>query len=351
MASRKPTTIPEVRRSLSEDRIAPVYLVLGQEDALRRHVAEAFVDAFEQRGDGPGTIDRIDGASVSLADMIDAARSLSLFAMAADGPARLVWVSRFEHMDLAQIDELSAYLSHPVDTTCLVLEASKLDKRKLAYKTVAAAATVVDCEPPRRESDVRRWLEGSARARGHEIAADALEYMIAMAGTSITALEQELEKAMLYVGDGGQIHANDLEGLLGRSRGYSVFELTDALVRADPEGALRLLNVLLDDGEEPSRVLAMIAWITRQLVIAHDVAATGVSRRQSMEAIGGRWQQRGAVLDRARRAARGPLTDAIGACADTDLFIKRLRDVRHGADRLRPARGKLEALCRQICAA
>ena len=336
---------------MSEGRIAPVYLVLGQEAALRRHVTEAFVDAFEQRADGPGAIDRIDGANASIADMIDAARSLSLFAMAADGPARLVWVSRFEHMELAHIGELSTYLSHPVDATCLVLEASKLDKRKVAYKTVAAAATVVDCEPPRREADVRRWLEGSAQARGYDIATDALDYMIAMAGTSITALEQELEKVMLYVGDGGQIRAKDLEGLLGRSREHSVFELTEALVRADSGGALRLLNVLLDDGEEPSRVLAMIAWITRQLVIAHDVAASGVSRRQSMEAIGGRWQHRGAVLDRAQRAARGGLTDAICACADTDLFIKRLRDVRPGADRLRPARGKLEALCRQICAA
>ena len=351
MANSKPTTIPEVRRSLGEGRIASVYLVLGQEDALRRRVSEAFIDTFEQRGDGPGAIDRIDGASASLADVIDAARSLSLFAMASDRPSRLVWVARFERMDLAQIETLAAYLTNPVDATCLVLEASKLDKRKVTYKTVAAAATVIDCEPPRRESDVRRWLEGSARERGYEIAADALEYMITMAGTSITALEHELEKAMLYVGDGGSIRGEDLEGLLGRSREHSVFELTDSLVRADAADALRLLNVLLDDGEEPSRVLAMIAWITRQLVIAHDVAASGASRRKSMEAIGGRWQQRGGVLDRARRAGRYRLTDAIRACADADLFIKRLRDVRPGADRLRPARGKLEALCRQICAA
>ena len=231
-----------------------------------------------------------------------------------------------------------------------MLEACKLDKRKLAYKTVAAAATVVDCAPPRREADVRRWLEGSAQARGHRIAADAIDYMITMAGTSITVLEQEIEKAMLYVGDGGSIRAEDLEGLLGRSREHSVFELTDSLVRADPAGALRLLNALLDDGEEPSRLLAMIAWITRQLVIAHDIDARGVSRREAMEAIAGRWQQRGDVLDRARRARRGNLVGAIGACAETDLFIKRLRDVRPGADRLRPARGKLEALCRQICA-
>lgn len=351
MASSKPTTIPEVRRSLAEGRIASAYLVLGQEDALRRRVAEAFVEAFERRGNGPGAVDRLDGANASLADVLDAARSLSLFAMAAERPSHLVWVSRFDRMEAAQTEDLIAYLADPVDATCLVLEASKLDKRKLAYKSVAASAIVIDCEPPRRESDVRRWLEGSARARGYEIDIDALDYMITMAGTSITALEQELEKAMLYVGDGARIRAADLEGLLGRSREHSVFELTDALVRADAADALRLLNVLLDDGEEPSRVLAMIAWITRQLVIAHDVAASGVSRRESLEAIGGRWQQRGGVLDRARRAARSRLTDAIRACADADLLIKRLRDVRPGADRLRPARGQLEAVCRQICAA
>ncbi len=351
MGKSKPATIPEVRRCLSEDRIAPAYLVLGEEAALRRRVSEAFTEAFERRDDGPGAIERIDGSSASLADVLDAARSLSLFAMVEQGPGRLVWVSRFDQLDLTEISDLAAYLSDPVAATCLVLEASKLDKRKLAYKTIAAGATVVDCEPPRREGDVRRWLEGSARASGHEIDVDALEYMITMAGTSITALEQELEKVMLYVGQGERIRADDLEGLLGRSREHSVFELTDALVRADPAAALRVLNMLLDDGEEPVRVLAMIAWITRQLVIAHDVTASGRSRRESMESIGGRWQQRGAVLDRARRAQRTELAGAISACAETDLFIKRLRDMRSGADRLRPARGKLEALCRQICAA
>ena len=350
MATSKPSSIPDVLRTLAEGRIAPVYLVLGAEDALRQRVADSFTAAFQKHDAAAGAIERLDGEIVSLIDVIDAARSLSLFTILEAGRGRLIWVSHFEQMDLSQIDVLAAYMDSPVGATCLVLEASKLDKRKLPYKTLAANATVVDCSPPRRESDVRRWLEGRAQAKGHTIAPDALEYMITMGGMSITSLELELEKAMLYVGEGRDIRAKDLEGLLGRNREHSIFELTDSLVRADFATALRLLNVLLDDGEEPSRVLAMIAWITRQLLIAHDVDASGAPRRQVMEAIGGRWQQRGAVVDRAHRAARHSLVAAISACADADLFIKRLRDVRSGTDRLRPARGRLEALCRQICA-
>jgi len=118
-----------------------------------------------------------------------------------------------------------------------------------------------------------------------------------------------------------------------------------------PRDAQRVLNVLLDDGEEPIRLLAMIAWITRQLVTAYDLSRSGLPQKEAMGQLGGRWNQRRQLLDRARKSRRDGLLDALRACGETDLAIKRLRDARPGADRLRPARGVLESLCRQICAA
>ena len=98
-------------------------------------------------------------------------------------------------------------------------------------------------------------------------------------------------------------------------------------------------------------VLAMIGWICRQLVVAGDLVEARVPRKEAMQGIAGRWQQRGAILDRASRASRSALAQNLIGCAEADLFIKRMRDARLGADRLRTARGRLEALCRQICAA
>ena len=277
--------------------------------------------------------------------MASADRPVHLRLIGAEHPEFCAW------LDGQDAGELVSYLEDPVPATLLVFEAGKLDKRKALYKALSKAATVVDCAPPDSERDVAIWIEATLRNRGHAIDQDAIAYLLQMAGTRITVLEQELEKAMLHAGDGGRVTVGDLEELMGRTREHSVFELTDALVRGDSQDAVRTLNMLLDDGEEPVRVLPMIAWICRQLVLAKDLATAARSRKEALEGIGGRWQQRGEILDRARQAARADLQQTLVSCAQTDIFIKGLRDTRSGADRLRPARGRLEALCRQICAA
>jgi len=344
-------SLPELRRAVADGKMAPAYLLLGDEAALRRRALECIRSAFDEESGLPGTVVQLDGAKVSVGEIVDEALSLPLFGLMADGPARLVWVTDTDRLEVADVAVMKAYLDDPVPATCLVFEAAKLDKRKALYKTIAKGAVVINCSPPEDEADVIIWIEATLRNRGYAIEPDAVAYLLQMAGTRITVLEQELEKAMLYVGEGGTVRAVDLEGLMGRTREHSVFELTDALVRGDREAALHLLNILLDDGEAPIAVLAMIGWICRQLVIAGDLAASGCSRKEAMDGIAGRWQQRGEILDRARASGRQRLMGTLVGCAEADLFIKRMRDARPGVDRLRPARGRLEALCRQICAA
>lgn len=349
-------TVAELKRRLErQEPPPPVLLLLGEEAALRSRALELLRAPFESGGGqgsgAEGAVERLDGSEVSLEEILDEARSLPLFAMMASGPAKLVHVSRFDSVKIPEAGALQRYLEEPVAETVLALDAAKLDKRKSVYKLLAKHAVLVPCDPLESDADARRWVQAMARANGCEIDRAAVVYLTEMTGTSLTRLEQELEKAILYVGEAGRIGAEDLEGLLGRSREHSVFELTDALVRGDAAGAQRLLNRLVDDGEDLLRLLAMIAWITRQLVTAADLATQGLPRKELLGRLAGRWNQRGQILDRARQADTRRLVDALASCGDADLFVKRLRSSRPGADKLRPARGRLEALCRQICAA
>lgn len=346
--------IGELARQVGAGGPAPVYLVVGAEAALRRRALEILQKPFLGPGGDPepGSFARLDADSMQLGDILDEARTLPLFAMMSEGPARLLWVGGFDRLDVDEVGPLAEYLEDPVTATCLVFEAASIDKRRVVYKTLARHAEIVLCDPPENEADVRRWIERTVEARGYSIERDAVVLLMEMAGTGISALEQELEKAMLFAGDrGGVISARQLEGLLGRTRERSVFELTDALVAREPRDAIRVLNVLLDDGEEPIRLLAMIGWMTRQLVTAFDLARSDLPEKEAMQQLGGRWNQRRQLLQRARRSTREGLLDALRACGEADLTIKRLRDGRPGADRTRPARGALEALCRKICTA
>lgn len=337
-----------LQKALDRGRVEPVYVLLGDEDFLRRRGYEAIVEAVvgATPGEAGMAVDIVDVAGDSVAEAMDVARSLPLFLEAGQGPSRVVKVSGFEGKHAEDATLLDTYLADPVSATALVFDAPDLDRRRAAVKALLGTATVVNCDSPRRESDIRRWIQAGAEGRGFSLPPDAIAYLLETVGTDLQCLHQELEKIALYVGNDdekGEVGARDLEALMGRSREYSVFELTDQLVQGDANRALTVLNHLLDDGEEPPKILGMITWIVRQLLIAGDLAHRGRPDKEVLGQLGGRWNTRRDVLARGRRTPVARLEALLVSCAETDESVK----VRSGG----AGRGALERLCRRICAA
>ena len=349
MARRKTTrskgvTLAQLNRTLDDGKINPVYLVVGAEDFLRRKAIEAIIAAVGADDTaGDMSVERLDGSAMELAEVLDAARSLPLFLSVTDGPARVVLVSPFDPGDASAGKLLEEYLASPVDATCLIFEAASVDNRRVGVKLLDAHATRVVCDPPGRKSDVRRWVESSTEARGFRFEPEAIAYLLEMVGTDLQRLSQEMDKVSLYAGESNTMGAGDLQALLGRSREHSVFELTDALADSRRDAALIVLNRLLDDGEEPVRILAMVSWIIRQLIIAQDLAARGCPERELLQQLGGRWDQRKQILGRARRCEADVLEALLLGCAQADAAVK--------TQRTAGGRGVLEGLCRRVCTA
>jgi len=336
-------SLAQLNRALERREIAPVYLIAGDEEFLRRKAIDAIGLAVAGSDRSDMALERIDGKTTPLPAILDAARSLPLFLEVSEGPARVVLVSPFDPGTKADGELLAEYLDNPVEATCLVFEAPALDARRASAKLLATRATKVQCDPPKREADVRRWIENSAGARGFDIAPEAVTYLLEMVGLDLQQLHQELDKVELFAVGVERLEARDLESLLGRSREHSVFELTDALVEGRSEAAQRVLNRLLDDGEEPVKILAMVCWVIRQLITARDLAGRGCPERELLQQLGGRWDQRKRVLQKAARSNPAALDDLLVSCSRSDATVKMQR----GAG----SRGTLEKLCRRVCAA
>ncbi len=348
MARRKATrssglSVSQLNRALERGDLGSVYLIVGREAFLRRKAIDAIVAAVAGEEDRDFALQRIDGSSTPLPAILDAARSLPLFLAVTDRPTRVVLVSPFDPGTKADGDLLGDYLKDPVEATCLVFEAASLDSRRAAAKLLTTHAIKVQCDPPEREADVRRWIENSAASRGIEIAPDAVAYLLEMVGLDLQQLNQELDKVELFAAGSARLEARDLEKLLGRSREHSVFELTDALVAGREDVALRVLNRLLDDGEEPVKLLAMVSWVIRQLITACDLAGRGCPERELLQQLGGRWDQRKRVLQKASHSQAAFLDGLLVSCSRSDATVKMQR----GAG----SRGTLERLCRRVCAA
>ncbi len=346
-AANKALSLSRLQDRLKAGEIGCVYLLLGDDAFLRRRALEALTAAIVgDAAEDPGlSYERIDAEETTFAEIIDAARSLSLFLPVSDHPVRLIRVAGFDTKKFKddEIDLLREYLENPVPETCLVFEALKIDRRPKASKLLLQHGVEVDCTAPTDERDIGRWIEGKSDAMGFSIEPDAIAYMIEMAGNNLQQLEQELQKLALYVGDQKRVGAKDLEALLERSREHSVFELTDALVKGDAQRCVEVLNFLYDDGASAFQILPMIAWIVRQMVIAGDLAQQGLPERELLKQLRGRWDSRKAVLSRARRSTVAELQGLLVACAEADIPSK----VRRGD----AERGTLEVLCRRVCAA
>jgi DNA polymerase-3 subunit delta len=343
--AKKGLSLGRLQKCLKAGEIGCVYLLLGDDAFLRQRALEALTVAIAgEAADEPGfEYEHIDAEEKGFAEILDAARSLSLFLPVRDHPVRLIRVSRFDTKNLEDVEALRDYLEKPVPETCLVLESRGLDGRLNATKLLLQHAVKVDCTAPTEPRDVARWIEGKCGSMGFAMTPDAVAYMIEMKGNNLQQLDQELQKLELYVGDQKRVDAKDLEALLERSREHSVFELTDALVAGDRQRCVEILNFLYDDGASAFEILPMIAWIVRQMVIAADLAEQGLPEKEIHNHLRLRWDARRSVVARAKRSKLADLQGLLVACAEADIPSK----VRRGE----AGRGTLEVLCRRVCVA
>ena len=101
--------------------------------------------------------------------------------------------------------------------------------------------------------------------------ADLAEFI----GDELRQLDQELIKLADYA-PGRTISREDVRKLVPATRAASVFEMADALGMGDGPTAARLMKHALDaDGEQPLRLIGMIARQYRLLIQAKTLQAQG----------------------------------------------------------------------------
>jgi DNA polymerase-3 subunit delta len=246
-----------------------VALLVGEEETLRdAALAELRASAL---GDGPRDFneDRFDFAAGALdgARVLDAARTLPVLAA-----RRLVRVRGLDDRRAAGFLErsLPEYLEQPSPTTCLVLEAARVDRRLRWVKRALEVGELRECSGPRRPAEAREWVEARIRSLGKRPARGAAAALVEAVGLDLDRLAQEVAKASLYAGDRPEIGADDFAAVTGQVRPLALYELTDAIGERDVAASLRRLGRLLDQGEPPLVVLAALANHFRRLLRARD---------------------------------------------------------------------------------
>jgi len=129
----------------------------------------------------------------------------------------------------------------------LLLNAGKVDRRKVFYKTLdklGSVETLVGWSVDDRDwaDQAEAWARKALRARKKEISEEALAELVNRAGATTRQLDNEIEKLALYTGDRGEIHLDDVLAICTRSKTARAFALADALGDRDLPRLLRRLD-------------------------------------------------------------------------------------------------------------
>ena len=266
----------EALKQIAAGDLAPVYLVLGDDDLERADLAGAFEQAVDE-GLRAFNVERLDGAEATLRQVVEAAATLPMMA-----PRRIVIVRRAERClvpkresrsaaaDLAAFEE---YLASPYPHACLVLAASGLDRRRRTTARLLDAATQVRGDELVSLADAERWVRRRVSSAGRAIDAAAVRLVAGRAGPDLPRLRGEVERLLLFVGDAPKVSLDDARTVAGPAAAHDDWAVARAIERGQTAVALKELALIVESGAAPYMVLGQLAWVARTKMSDHRIAA------------------------------------------------------------------------------
>lgn len=223
--------------------------------------------------------------------------------------------------NLAPWRALADGLAAMPESTSLVLRDGDVQAKNPLLSLLQPLAEVREFRPLDRR-DVPGWIVQRSRQSGLTIAPRAVALLSSLVGNDLWTLSNELDKLAAYA-DGRQVEEEDVRALVSSIREANVFAMADALTEGHTEDAAGLIRRLLEEGDSPQRLLAVIARHYRHLIVAKDLLAGRLPPPQ----IGARLGVPGFALERILRQvprySMARLKAAMGRILEADLSIKR----------------------------
>jgi DNA polymerase-3 subunit delta len=161
----------------------------------------------------------------------------------------------------------------------LILTTDAVDKRKRLFKTLGEVGEIIEYSSVKGDKNLQGRLMENARqllaAKGKKMAPGAWLALGKKTGFDLRVSMAALEKLITFTGETPTIDEGDVEAAIGKTREETVFNLTAALSEKNLLAGLAVLGDLLDRGDPPLMILAMLAREIRILLQAKLLLETG----------------------------------------------------------------------------
>ena len=293
-----PTSPAGVRKQIAQGTIAPVYLIVGDDDVEMSRLANE-LSALVEDELRAFNLERVYATDkgVTPSSIVESARTMPML-----GDRRVVVVLRAERIlkpkrrgkaaeepetesedaePPTDLDALDRYVKDPSPQTTLVLVAADVDRQRKVYKTLQKQATIVECWGLRPGKDERVDLRQVARTAeqlvrqevddaGLLIEPAAARLVAERAGTDIAKLRADVERLLLYSADKPKIGLAEVREVVSAETAQDDWAVTNAISRGDAPEALRQLGLALEAGGVSYQILGQLAWFVREKLAAAD---------------------------------------------------------------------------------
>jgi DNA polymerase-3 subunit delta len=294
----------------------PIYVLHGDEQFLKRRVVAALRTlVLGPDNDGFG-LSSHEGDKANWAEIHDELETLPFLS-----PRRLVIIDRAEPFITRERPRLEKYFIEPSKTGVLVLDVQSWPANTKLAKLLPETATIV-CKTPAAQK-LPEWCgQWCADQHGKALSAPAARLLIDLVGTDMGLLDQEMAKLAIYAGNNSRIDTADVDQLVGQSRIENTWKIFDLIGAGQTGAALTLLDRLLDQGEEPLRLLGAFSMQLRRLAQAARLHSQGQSVPDALEHAGVPPFGRRSAEQQLRHLGRRRLDKIYDWLLETDLGLK-----------------------------
>ncbi|WP_413587189.1 DNA polymerase III subunit delta [Bdellovibrio sp. HCB274] len=247
-------------KDLEKGNLSPMYFLFGEEPYLLNQSVERFKYAVLTEGAIDFNYSLFYASDADVIQVRDAVETLPMMA-----PRRLVILKEAQELSDKEWTQLEPLIEAPVDSTCFVILASRVDKRKKQIRQLLDKADCVEFKKPY-ENQVPSWINYIAESLGLKISNDAIHLLHKLVGHHLTEIEAELKKLGEFVEGARRIEVSDVAQVVSRSKEESVFDFTKAVGLNDRVKALEYLVHLLDQGQNEIGIISLVARHIRILL-------------------------------------------------------------------------------------
>jgi len=269
---------PHLRKTLQ-----PLYLLSGDEPLQREECLDMIRAAARAKGYEERTVIHVERGFDASA-LREFGDSLSLFAS-----LRILELRIERKLDDPGRKALLGYAAQlPADTLSLVVIGYRVDGRSKWFTSLEKAAVHIQAWPIS-AADMPGWVRQRAATRGLQMDADAIALLAERGEGNLLACAQEIDTlSLLYPQQ--TISARQILGATRDSARFDAFNLVNACFAGEAGRAVRILQLLREDGHALQEIIGALSWALRSAAEIAPAVAAGATLNQALGPRHGAWR-------------------------------------------------------------